>query len=106
MIIPNGTIETKQKTAGGIDPTTGYAAKSATIWSNPVPCQYVPNSHNYLGVASGQHYTQASYTVFIDEQPMNSEQIRLRRTDGSIVGDFSILSVEHLDAVCEMKIIV
>lgn len=106
MIIPNGTLEIKQKTAGGIDPNTGYAVKSASVYSDPIPCQYVPNSHNYLGVTSGQHYTQASYTVLIDEQPIASEQIRLRRTDGSIVGDYSILSVERLQAVCEMKIIV
>ena len=28
MIIPNGTIQVKRKTAGGIDPATGYPVAS------------------------------------------------------------------------------
>lgn len=106
MIIQNGTIEIKQKTAGGIDLTTGHAVKSASAWGDPIPCQYIPNSHNFLGVASGQHYTQASYTVLIEEQPFTAEQIRLKDMDGNTVGEYSVLSIEPLQAVCEVKIIV
>lgn len=106
MIIQNGTIETKQKAAGGIDLTTGHAVKSVSAWNDPIPCQYIPNSHNFLGVSSGQHYTQASYTVLIEEQPFTAEQIRLKDMDGNTVGEYSILSIEPLQAVCEIKIIV
>ncbi len=107
MIIQNGTIETKTKKAGGIDPTTGHPSKpTAVAWSDPVPCQYIPNSHNNLGVSTGQHYTQASYTVLIEERPFDSEQIRLKDMGGNTVGEFSVLSVEPLEAVCEVKIIV
>ena len=107
MIIQNGTIETKVKTGGGIDKETGHPVKpSAASWSSPIPCQYTPNSHNYLGVSTGQHFTQASYTVLIEEQTFEAEQIRLKDMTGKVVGEYSILSIEPLEAVCEVKIIV
>jgi len=107
MIIQNGTIETKVKTGGGIDATTGHAVKpTSSSWSTPIPCQFIPNSHNNLGVSTGQHYTQASYTVLIEEQPFEAEQIRLKDIGGNTIGEFSILSVEPLEAVCEIRILV
>ena len=107
MIIQNGTIEAKQKTGGGIDPATGHPARpSSSSWGAPIACQYIPNSHNNLGVSTGQHYIQASYTVLIEEQPFEAEQIRLKDKSGGVVGEFSVLSVEPLEAVCEVKIII
>ncbi len=107
MIIQNGTIETKAKAGGGIDRETGYAIKpSAASWDEPIACQYTPNSHNFLGVTTGQHFTQASYTILIEEQPFDAEQIRLKDMSGKVVGEFSILSIEPLEAVGEVKIIV
>lgn len=106
MIIQNGTIETKVKTGGGIDPVTGHPVQPTSSWGSPIPCQYIPNSHNNLGVSSGQHYIQASYTVLIEERPFEAEQIRLKDMEGRMVGEYSILSVEALEAVCEVKIIV
>ena len=107
MIIQNGTIETKTKTGGGIDATTGHPKKpTSSAWSTPIPCQYIPNSHNNLGVSTGQHFTQASYTVLIEEQAFTAEQIRLKDMAGNTVGEFSVLSVEPLEAVCEIKILI
>lgn len=106
MIIQNGTIETKVKTGGGINSATGHAVKPTSSWGNPIPCQFIPNSHNNLGVSTGQHYTQASYTVLIDEQTFVAEQIRLKDMAGNTIGEFSILSVEPLEAVCEIRILV
>jgi hypothetical protein len=107
VIIQNGTIEKKGKTGGGIDPETGHPIKPTdVVWGTPIPCQYIPNSHNNLGVSTGQHYTQATYTVLIEEQPFDSEQIRLKDKEGQIIGEFSVLSVEPLDAVCEVRILI
>lgn len=107
MIIQNGTIETKVKTAGGVNLDTGHPRKpTAASWGDPIPCQFIPNSHNNLGVSTGQHFTQASYTVLIEEQPFEAEQIRLKDMGGKTIGEFSILSTEPLEAVCELEILI
>lgn len=107
MIIENGTIEPKVKSAGGIDPTTGYPIKpTQPQWGTPFSCQYVPNSHNNLGRVNGEHFTTATYTVLIEEQPFTAEQIRLKDLQGNVIGEFSVISAEPLEAVCEIKILI
>ena len=106
MIIANGTIEVKEKTAGGINPTNGYPIASTYSWGDPIPCQYLVNTHDNLGVVNGESYTRAAYTILIEQQDINSEQIRLRNSAGAIIGEYSIISLEHLVAVCETKILV
>lgn len=106
MIIQNGTIETKIKTGGGIDPLTGHPIKSGFSWSEPIACQYMPNTHDNRGRANGEHYTIASYTVLIEEQPFTAEQIRLKDMDGNTIGEYSVMSVQQLEAVNEIQILV
>lgn len=109
MIIENGTIEVKRKTAGGIDPETGYPVKSSEVsWGDPIGCQYSANKYNKLGKVNGEHFTLAQYSILIDEQPFEGvEQIRLtdNRT-GKSLGEFSVMEVEPLEAVCQLRILV
>lgn len=106
MIIPNGTIELKYKTPSGIDPTTGYPIKASSVWGEAVPCQYLIGSHDDLARTSGEAFVKASYDVLVEQQPIVSEQLRLTDRHGEVLGEFSILSVEQLDAVCQTKILV
>jgi len=109
MIIENGTIELKQKTSGGgINPTTGYPSKPATVsWGDPIPCQYSANKYSNLGRVGGEHFKTAEYVVFIEEQPLgDTEQLRLKDRTGKVVGEFSIIQVEPLEAVCEIRILI
>ena len=107
MIIQNGIIEVKRKTGGGIDPETGYPQKSGSVaWGDPIPCQYSANKRNNLGRVNGEHYTVAQYEILIEQQPFTSEQIRLKDLAGNVVGEFSVIQVEPLDAVCELRILV
>lgn len=106
MIIPNGFIEMKRKTGGGIDPGTGYPVAGTVEWGDPVPCQYSANSHNWLGRVDGEHFTAAQYTVLIDLQPLESEQVRLSDRSGNAIGEFSIMEAEPLEAVCQLRILV
>lgn len=108
MIIENGTIELKQKMGGGgIDPATGYPQKPSSVgWGNPIPCQYMPNQYNNLGRVNGEHFKTAEYTILIEEQPFGAEQLRLKDLAGSVVGEFSIIQAEPLEAVCEIRILV
>lgn len=109
MIIQNGTIEAKIKQAGGITPETGFPVKSTGEAFMPaIPCQYTANQYNQLGRTNGERFTVAAYTILIEQQrtPFTAEQIRLKDMDGNIVGDFSVMSIEPIDAVCQMKILV
>lgn len=107
MIIQNGTIETKAKTGGGINPKTGYPVKPENVsWSEPILCQYSANKYNKLGKYNGEHFTVAQYIVLIEEQPFDAEQIRLKNLNGKVIGEFSIMEVEPLDAVCELRILI
>lgn len=108
MIIPNGTIQIKQKTSvGGIDPETGYAKRPASVdWNEPIPCQYVVNKYNALATSNNEHITSASYAVLIDEQPIEGQQVRLMDSEGKVLGEFSIIQIEPLEAVCQIRIYV
>lgn len=107
MIIQNGTIEFKTKTGGGIDPETGYPVKPSSVsWGDPVPCQYKAKKFNQLSILKGEHITVASYEILIEEQPLTSEQLRLLDLSGKEIGTFSIIQAEHLEAVCEVRILV
>lgn len=105
MIIANGTIEIKQKTeAGGIDPVTGFPRRSDASWGEPVACQYVPVKQNLLAKMNGEPATIASYDVFIEERYFGAEQVRLKDLRGNVIGEFSIIEVEPLTAVCEIRL--
>lgn len=109
MIIPNGTIELKVKIVSGIDPVTGYPVKASDVsWSAPIDCQYSAIKYDKLGKVNGEHFIVAQYSILIEDQQLGDfEQIRL--TDGksgNSLGEFSVMQVEQLDAVCELKILV
>ena len=107
MIIANGTIEVKRKTAGGIDPETGFPiAPSQVSWDEPIDCQYSANKYDNLGRSNGEHFTVASYSVLIEERPFTAEQVRLKDRDGKVLGEFSVIQIEPLEAVCELRILI
>lgn len=109
MIIANGTIEIKKKAAQGIDPKTGYPiVPSGATWGQPIECQFSANKYDYLGKSNGEHFTVASYSILIEEQPLGEfEQIRLTDSvTGKILGEFSVIQIEPLQAVCELRITV
>ena len=109
MIIPNGTIEFKEKTPGGIDPETGYPSKPTQGgWGIPIPCQYIPNSRNNLGKVNGERFTTASYTLLLEEQPLpDIEQIRLSDANGNSLGEFSLIAPpEALEAGGGIKLLI
>lgn len=108
MIIENGTIEFKEKSAGGIDPETGYPQKSTSAWGEPTPCQFTPINRNLLARHIGEPITQATYTVLVEEQPLpDAEQLRLKDRTGKSLGEFSLIAPpEALEAVGEIKILI
>ncbi len=106
MIIPNGTIQVKQKTGGGIDPETGYAVPVSVGWGDPIPCQFSASRFDWQAKLRGEPVTQKSYSILIEEQDFQAEQVRLSDRGGKVIGDFSIRQIEPLEAVCQLRIIV
>lgn len=107
MIIPNGHIEIKTKTGGGIDPSTGFPSPAEVSWGAPIPCQMVVSRLNKLGrTTQGEHVTTVSYSILIEDQPFSAERIRLSGNDGKVIGEFSIISMEPLEAVGQIRITV
>jgi len=108
MIIQNGTIEVRHKLGGGIDPETGHPVDGERHWGCPLPCQYVPYTHDKRATTNGEHYTLASYMVYVEEQPfcVRGEQVRLRDCRGCVIGEYSVASVDYLTAVCQTRLTV
>ncbi len=107
MIITNGYIRFKEKISSGIDLNSGYPTPPSYIWGEEIPCQYIINSYDNLGVVKGEHFVKASYYILV-EQPLNrtSEQLCLTNLRGEQLGEFSVISVEDLNAVNQVKILV
>ncbi len=106
MIIANGSIETKIKTGGGINPETDYPTNPSIGWSNPISCQYQANNNSLKGRTNGEAFTIASYEILIDEQPYEAERLRLRDESGKELWEFSVLDIKPLSAVCHIRILV
>ena len=104
MIIPNGHLAVKRKTASGIDPETGHPVRSSGEYVGAIPCQYAAVHYNALGTTHGEHFTPSAYTVLIDEQPFDGEQVRLTDRNGRRIGDFSVQRIEPLEAVCQIRL--
>ena len=66
----------------------------------------MPDSRNNLGIVNGEHYVQARFTILTDLMRFSSERIRLKDMQGDVVGEFSVISVEPLEAVDELRILV
>ena len=108
MIIPNGTIEFISKTSGGLD-ANGYPVKAVKSYGSLIPCQYSANTYNNLGKTNGESFIKASYSILIEAvYPMQmTELLRLRDRKGEVVKEeVSVLEVEPLDAVCQIRILV
>lgn len=109
MIITNGTIEFRLKPqAAGIDPETGYPVAPQGCWSEPQPCNIVLLKEDLLAVSSlGSNYRKRTYAVSVEaDTPVLSEEVRLIREDGELLGEYAVIQVEPLDAVGIIRITV
>lgn len=103
MIIPNGYIMFRKSVAGGMG-SDGYPTPTAEEWIECIECQILP-SVNLQSRSRGEAMTSHSYTLLIDRMELPSEVVKLYIEDKEI-GQFSIRSYEHLDAVYQTKIII
>lgn len=106
MIIANGYIRyVMAQGDGGIDAATGYPVAASVTVSQLVPCQYYANNLNYLSKENGEPVTKQVYTVLLEQMSgvPQSDVVRLYTSDLTEVGEFPVISVIPLDAVCQYK---
>lgn len=108
MIIANGYIVELTTTGGGIDKTTGHPVPvSETESTKRIPCQYSATKYNALSKSQGEPVTTQGYAILIENyDTLTSERLSLYDKAGQKVSDFSIISVEPLDAVGQTRILV
>ena len=107
MIIQNGTIEVQTTSQGGLDPATGFPKNPTVAWGSPVPCQYSPVRYNALARANGEPVTDKSYSILIETvQNFAADRLRIKDRAGNAVGEFSVISIEPLEAVGQIRITV
>lgn len=102
MIIANGHIEFDLSVAAGVD-GNGYPIPAVERWSEAVECQYIL-SHNLQARNNGEATTTKSYVVYVEQADIPSERVKLYDRNGVELGQYSIRSIEHLDAVCQTKL--
>lgn len=108
MIIANGSIQFKSKTATGIVAETGFpASPSKVVWGSSIPCQWYETRHDRMALDSGEPYTQREYEVLIeypDYVPQPGEQLKLLDRAGTEIGQFAVTWDEALDAVSQHRL--
>jgi len=108
MIIQNGNIEPVIVTDGGYDPTSGYPLDETVTYGAKVPCQYILNNSRQMMLANGERLETEGYQILIEQQPQGftkPDKVRLSDLSGNDIGVFVVDSMEHLDAVSEIRII-
>lgn len=106
MIIANGYIRyVIASNDGGIDPEKGYRMQATVSLSDYIACQYYANNLNYLSKENGEPVTRQAYTVLLEQssgEPL-SERVQLFTSTLTEVGEFPVVSITPLDAVCQYK---
>lgn len=85
------------RTSAG-EPSTnedGEPVAGVSQWSEPVECWIQTNTHNEKGAYADGKFTQAAYTVLIEEQPIRTDRVRLTR-HGEYLGEFAVQDTSHV----------
>lgn len=107
MIIPNGTIEVLTTSDGGLNPTTGFPTKPKETWGAKIDCQFSPVRQDYLAkTVNSEPYSALSFSILIEAATFTGDRVRLSDRDGNSIGEFSVVSVEPLEAVGQVRITV
>lgn len=106
MIIENGHIHIKAKSEPQVTEDGYYKKPDTEQWLSPIPCQWILTSANNNEMVNGEHYRSASYTILVEmgSGVCSGEQLKLEDLAGNCLGEFSIISVEPLDAVRQLRI--
>lgn len=102
-----GSISSKIKTGGGLDPETGGPIPVSSWWSIPVECQYKANELSNKGrYENGGTFQQASYEITTEDMDFTASIVKLINNRGSEVCQKEVISIEVLEDIQRVKIVI
>ncbi len=102
----NGYIKYKITVGGGTDEETGAAIAVTSTWSNLVECKYSANELSNKGRYDGGTFKQVSYTITTDEMEFTSKSVKLFDCREFEICEKEVISLEVLEAVQRVKIVI
>lgn len=109
MIIDNGVLYTRVATEAtpSLDPKTGYPRRAEEeYWCNPIRCQFRARDYSNLTRVQGEAVRLAKYEILIEEQPFTAGAVRLEDVLGGVVCEASVIEIEPLQAVGQIRILI
>lgn len=109
MIIDNGVLYTRAATEAkpSLDPKTGYPRRAeGECWHNPIRCQFIARDYSNLTRVQGEAVRLAKYEILIEEQPFTAGAVRLEDVFGGVVCEASVIEIEPLQAVGQIRILI
>ena len=109
MIIDNGVLYTRAAAGAtpSLDPMTGYPRRAEEeCWHSPIRCQFRARDYSNLTRVQGEAVRLAKYEILIEEQPFTAGAVRLEDVFGGVVCEASVIEIEPLQAVGQIRILI
>lgn len=101
-----GTIQAKVKNSGGGTNEKGEPIPDVSTWGNPVECMYYANVYNNRGTYQDGTFTQSEYNITTKDLTFTATEIRLIDNKGNVLCEKEIQSLELLEFVRRVKIVI
>jgi len=101
-----GTISTRVTTGGGLDPNSGEPTPVTFGWASEIECLFAPAQNSSQGRYTDGTFKQASYTITTEKMDFVAKLLRLTNSRGDVVCENEIISVEVLEDIQRVKIII
>ena len=102
MIIPNGTIQIKIQTGGGM--LHGIPQPVQTSWSEPIPANISKSRDDRRGTYIDGTFRQVQATILIEPQEFKATRIKVTDNRDKELGEFEVQSVTFLEATQALQI--
>ena len=102
----NGFISSQIKSADSINESTGEAVLGVATWSDDVECKYKANTLNNKGTYVGGKFTQSEYEITTDIISFRANIIRLKNSAGDVVCIKEVQSLEVLESIQRVRIMI
>lgn len=101
-----GYISSRISLGDYIDEETGMPVQGGEGWSSDIECRYKANSLNNRGAYVDGFFKQASYEITTEDMTFEGDYIRLKNRKGTVIWESEVLSLEELDSIQRIKIVI
>lgn len=101
----NGLIQAKIIYGSGLD-EHGEPTKGTETWTKKFECTYKPNMKRNNGRYEDGVFTQSEYEIIVFDMSFTGAEINLFNNKGSLICNKPVISIQELEAVQRIKIVV